>query len=71
MLLRQEDSRRFAHQIKQLNPIHTLVASYGGRLADHYDIELESPFVPESETAPVDVRPLGSNERHMAGQRFA
>ena len=67
VLLRQEDSRRFARQIQELKLLHNLVANYAGRLADHYDIELERPYVPKSETAPVDVRPLGSSRATHGG----
>ena len=62
VLLRQEDSRRFARQITELEVLHTLIAGYAGRLADHYEVKLEAPFITESETAPVGVRPIGSNE---------
>jgi hypothetical protein len=43
-----EDSRKYMPQITHLKTMSVLVGSYAARLADHYRITLEPPFVPDT-----------------------
>jgi hypothetical protein len=51
LLLHQEDSRKYASQITQLQTMRGLVGSYAARLADHYHVTLERPFVRDTRNA--------------------
>jgi hypothetical protein len=62
VLLNGEDSHKYASQILQLNRMSILVSGCVTRLAEHYDITLEYPFVRDT----TDARAL-QNTRIAAG----
>jgi len=51
LLIHQEDSHKYARQITQLSTMRALVGPYAARLADHYHITLERPFVRDTTNA--------------------
>lgn len=48
VLKHQDESHKYAHQLSELEILGVLVGSYASRLADHYRVALDRPFVRDS-----------------------